>query len=62
MIGLLIGLIILCLVVGIAWWVIQQIPTPPPMRWVVTVVFGLIVLLIVLNYLPIGALPRGRYG
>jgi hypothetical protein len=61
LIGLLVGLIILCLVVGIAYWIIQQIPLPPPMRWVVLVVFGLIVLLMVLNYLPVGALPRGRY-
>lgn len=61
MISLLIGLIVLCLVVGIAWWIINQIPIPQPMRWVVTVVFGLIVLLIVLNYVPIN-LPRGRYG
>lgn len=59
MITLLVGLIILVLVVGIAWWIIQQVPLPPPMRWVVTVVFGLIVLLVVLNYLP--DLPRGRY-
>lgn len=62
MISLLIGLIILCLVVGIAYWIIQQIPLPQPMRWVVYVVFGLIVLLVVLNYLPAGALPRGRWG
>lgn len=59
MITLLVCLFTLVLVVGIAWWVIQQVPLPPPMRWVVTVVFGLIVLLVVLNYLP--DLPRGRY-
>lgn len=62
MLSLLIGLIILCLIVAIAWWIIQQIPIPPPLRWVVYVVFGLVVLLIVLNYLPLGALPRGRWG
>jgi heme A synthase len=62
MASLLIGLIFLVLIVGIAWWIIQQVPLPPPMRWVVTVVFGLIVLLVVLNYLPAGALPRGRWG
>jgi hypothetical protein len=60
-ISLLIGLIVLCLVVGIAWWIVGQIPIPQPMRWVVTVVFGLIVLLLVLNYLPI-SIPHGRYG
>ena len=61
MISLLIGLIVLCLVVGIAWWIVGQIPIPQPMRWVVTVVFGLIVLLLVLNYLP-SSIPHGRYG
>ena len=61
MIGLLVSLIILCLVIGIAYWIIQQIPLPPPARWIVLVVFGLICLLIVLNYLPMGALPHGRY-
>lgn len=60
MIDLLVGLIILCLVLGIAYWIIQQIPLPPPMRWVVLVVFGLVALLMVLNYMPID-LPRGRY-
>lgn len=61
MIELLIGLIVLCLVVGIAFWVLQQIPLPPPMRWVAYAVLGLILLLIVLNFLPSGAIPRGRY-
>ena len=59
MISLLIGLIILCLVVAVAWWIIRQIPIPAQFRWIVYVVFGLIVLLAVLNYLP---LPRGRWG
>lgn len=59
MIGLLVGLIILCLVLGIAWWILQQIPMAPPMRMVVAVVFGLIALVLVLNYLP--ALPHGRF-
>ena len=57
MIGLLIGFIVLVLAVGIAWWIIQQIPIPPPMRWIVTVVFGSICLLIVLNYLSAGSIP-----
>lgn len=62
MISLLIGLVIFALIVGICWWILQQIPIPPPFRWVVYVVFGIICLLIVLNYLPAGALPRGRWG
>lgn len=60
MISLLIGLIVLCLVVGIAFWIIQQIPLPQPMRWIVYVVFGLICLLAVFNWMPV--LPHGRWG
>lgn len=59
MVGLLIGLIVLCLVLGIAYWIVGQIPLPQPFRWIVLVVFGLIALLLVLNYMP--ALPHGRY-
>jgi hypothetical protein len=61
MIGLLVGLIIFCIVAGLAWWVINQFPMPQPVRVAVTVVFVLICLLILLNYVPF-SLPRGRLG
>ena len=48
MLSLLIWLIIICAVLGIAWWVIGQIPLPPPMNIVIRVVFGLIVLVLLL--------------
>jgi hypothetical protein len=42
------------------WYVLNLIPMPPPIRVVVTVVFVLIVLLCLLNYLPTGAVGHGR--
>lgn len=48
MLSLLIWLIIVCAVLGIAWWIISQIPMPAPMNIVVRVVFGLIVLVLLL--------------
>ena len=50
MISLLIWLIFLCLIIGVAWWIITQIPLPPPMNIVVRVVFGLIVLVALLYF------------
>jgi heme A synthase len=61
MISLLIGLIIFALFVYVAWWVLNMIPMPQPIRVVVTVVFVLIVLLALMNYMPGLSLPRGRF-
>jgi hypothetical protein len=62
MIGLLIGLIVLCIVVYIFWYIINMVAAqfPPPIRMLITVVFALIVLIALLNYLPGFSLPRGR--
>jgi hypothetical protein len=61
MFALLLGLLFFVVVAGLFWWVIQQVPLPQPMRVVVTVIFVLICLLILLNYLPTAGLPHGRY-
>ena len=63
MIGLLIALIFWCVVLGVVWFILQQIPLlkQPPLNWVVPVLFGLVVLMILLNYLPGVGLPHGRY-
>lgn len=45
---------ILC-VAGILWWVIRQIPLPPPADWIVRVVFGVILALALLQFLFGGA-------
>ena len=50
MFSLLIWLLVLVLVLGIIWWILGQIPIPPVMRPVVSVVFGVIALLMVLYF------------
>jgi Kef-type K+ transport system membrane component KefB len=62
MISLLIGLIIFALVAYLLWWVLNMIPMAQPIRVVVTVVFVLIVLVALLDYLPGIGLPHGRFG
>lgn len=48
MLLLLIWLIIIVAAFGIAWWILSQIPIPPPMRVVVNVVLGIIALIMLL--------------
>ena len=62
MISLLIGLIVLGVVVYILWIILNMIPMPQPIKLIVTLVFALIVLVAVLNYLPGLGLPHGRFG
>jgi hypothetical protein len=64
MIGLLIDLLVFALIAGIVWWVLQQIPLPPPIRMVVIVVFALIAILVLVSFLPGvgGGFPALRLG
>lgn len=62
MLGLLMGLIVLCVILGIAYVIIQQIPLPPNVKWIVYVVMLLIALFAILNYLPADTIPHGRWG
>lgn len=62
MLSLLIGLLIFCLIAAIVWWVIGQLSLPPPIRMVVIVVFALIAIIALLNYMPGLSLPHGRFG
>ena len=61
MLSLLIGLIIFALICYVLWWVLNQIPMAQPIRVIVTVVFVLIVLVALLNYMPV-SIPHGRWG
>lgn len=61
MIGLLVGLVIFALVAYLLWWVLSLIPLPPPVRVIVTVLFVLICVVMLLNYMPFN-FPRGRFG
>jgi hypothetical protein len=39
----------------VAWWAISQLPLPDPIRWIVIVVFALIVILALVQFLPLDA-------
>ena len=60
MIGLLIGLVVFALVAYLLWWLLQQFPMPQPVRLIVTVLFVLICIVMLLNYVPLN-LPHGRF-
>lgn len=51
MLSLLISLIILCIILAVVYWILTLIPVPPPMVWIVRVVFALICLIAVLSLL-----------
>ena len=53
MIGLLISLLIVVMVLGIVWVILQHIPVPAPFAWVVQVVFMIICLIAVIAFLRI---------
>lgn len=61
MISLLVGLIVLALVIYLAWYVLNLIPMPPPVRIVITVLFLIICIVALLDYAPL-SLPHGRFG
>jgi hypothetical protein len=58
MLSLLVSLLIFCVVAYLIWWLIGMVPLPPPVRVAVLVVFVLICIVALLNYMP---LPHGRY-
>lgn len=62
MIGTLIGLIILCIVLGVIWWAIQEllplIPLAEPFRTIIRVLMIVILVLIVL-YVIVALLGAG---
>lgn len=51
MISLPISLLILVLVLAIIWWILTMIPVPPPLVWIVRVIFAIIALICVLSLL-----------
>ena len=61
MIGTLIYLLVLCLVLGVIWWIIGQIALPPPIRQIVTIVF-VVIAVIVLIYFLLGLVGDGGLG
>lgn len=59
MLTLLVNLLILCVIIGIVWWISTQIPMPPPIRMVANVVVGLIALVLLLGL--VGWVPGIRF-
>lgn len=53
----LIHLFILCLVLGLAYWILQLIPLPPPIKQVVLVIF-VVIAVIFLIYFLLGLTPH----
>ena len=70
MIGVLIGLILVCIVLGVIWWAINQllplIPLAEPFRTIVRVLMVLILVIIViyviLALLSAGGIPVANFG
>lgn len=54
--SLLITLLIYLLIFGAVYWVITLIPLPPPFRTVALVVFAVLVLVVLFNFLAGGSL------
>jgi len=50
-VSLLFTLLVLALVVAVAWWVIGMVPMPPQIKQIVSVIFGLMVLVYLLGLL-----------
>jgi hypothetical protein len=63
MIELLFGLVVFALFACLVWWLLSTIGPglPQPVRMIIMVLFVLICIIVLLNYLPLGGLPHGRY-
>jgi hypothetical protein len=57
MIDLLIYLLVLCLIFGLIFWVIRQIPLPAPFASIAIAVIGVIFIIILLSMLVGGGPP-----
>ncbi len=55
MISLLIQILVLCLIVGLVWWGLGQLPLPAPVRMVVNVVLVIIAIVALCSF--VGWLP-----
>lgn len=54
--SLLITLLIYLVILGVVYWVITLIPLPPPFRTIALVIFALLVLVLLFNFLSGGSL------
>lgn len=49
------------IIVGVLWWAVTQIPLPPPADWIVRVVFGVVVALVIAQFVFGGGLGIGAH-
>ena len=56
---MLITLLVYLCILAIVWWVITQIPLPPPFRIVATVILAIIAIIMLLNLVDGGGLGLG---
>jgi uncharacterized membrane protein YwzB len=52
--SLLISLLVFVLILSIAWWALNQLPLPQPIRSIVVVIIAIIAIVFLLQYLPTG--------
>ena len=53
MIDVLVNLIIICAILGIAWWALSALPLPAPFGIVVRVAFALVAIILLLGVLDV---------
>jgi hypothetical protein len=49
MIGLLVNLLVLVIILGIAWYIVKQLPLPAPGQTIALCILGLIAILVLLG-------------
>jgi heme A synthase len=54
MLSLLVSLVILAMVFGVIWWILDQLPIPAPFNMIIRVILGLILILALLGLIGIG--------
>ena len=57
----LITLLVALIVIGLVWYLVNQLPLPAPVKTIITVVFIIILIFMVLNlFYPVGGIRIGR--
>jgi ABC-type uncharacterized transport system permease subunit len=58
--SIIVSLLVICLIIAIAYWAINQLTLPPPVRMVVIVIIALVAILFLLQF--VGGVPGLRLG
>jgi hypothetical protein len=54
--SIIVSLLVICLIIAIAYWAINQLTLPPPVRMVVVVIIALVAILFLLQF--VGGIPH----